>query len=149
MQSMNTKSIRLGILLLVLLSAALVLILRTWYQQNYGCQNGKTPIKNYLVTMDANQQEYLIEQSREFANAHEFRFDVAYYTPNHEEFLVDLTRTDMEIIITNSFTQGEFEISVYNNNCIRPTATSDIEGLVGDLKSLISKVPGATITEEK
>ena len=99
--------------------------------------------------MDANQQEYLIEQSREFANVHGFRFDVVYYTPNHEEFLVDLTRTDIEIIITNSFTQGEFEISLYNNNCIRPTTTSDIEGLVTDLKSLIREIPSATITEEK
>jgi hypothetical protein len=146
---MNTKPAKIGILLLVLLSISVVLGLRKWYQQNKDCQNGKTPIKNYLVTIDVNQEDRLIEQSREFASAHGFRFDVVYYTPTHDEFLVDLTRRDVEIIITNSFTPGEFEISLYNNNCIRPTQVSDIGGLVQDLYATINKIPDAIITEEK
>jgi hypothetical protein len=144
---MNTKPIRIGILLLVLLSAGVVLTLRTWYRQDYDCQTGKTPIKDYLVTMDATPPQTLIEQSRGFATEYGFGFDVVYYTPNHQEFLVDLTSKNIEITITNSFAQGEFEVSIYNNNCIHPTQIGDISGLVQGLQSIINKIPNATITE--
>lgn len=123
--------------------------LRVWIDQNHNCMNGKQPLKDYLVVTNSNQQEFLIELSRRFASEHGFRFDIVYYTSNQNEFLVDLIRKDVEIIITNSFSQGEYEVSFYNNDCVHPTSASDIEGLATYLKRLISEIPSVRITEKK
>jgi len=91
----------------------------------------------------------LIDQSKKFADKHGFRFQIAYYTPNGTDFSIWLKRKDVEVITSTPFKPGEFDIGFYNNDCIHPTVASDIEGLVSDLKSLISEIPSVRITEEK
>jgi hypothetical protein len=95
-----------------------------------------------MVTLDRSQQKQLIEQSRKFAEKYGFKFQIEYYTFNHENFLIDLRRKDIEIIASNpGFDLGTYFIGFYNYDCIHPTVTSDIQGLVSDLKSHINEIP--------
>lgn len=120
-----------------------------WYQQMTDCHDGNLPLRSLEVTIDVSQQPQLIEQFNKFAEENDFKFHIIKYTPNGEDFLLQLTRKDLEVSATNPFALGEFKVGFYNNDCTHPTAVSDIDGLVNDLKSYISEIPGATITDEK
>jgi hypothetical protein len=103
-----------------------------------------------MLTIDPNQQELLIKQSREFADARGFKFDIAYYTPKGENFLIDLRRKDIEVIIANAmFHSDDFDVDFYDSDCIRPSAASDTIELAADLESHLREIPGAKFTEER
>ena len=119
-----------------------------WYDMWISCHNGRSPLESLEITIDVSQQQQLIEQFNKFADKNSFKFHIIKYTPNGEEFLIDLIRKDIKVIARNPFTLGEFKVGFYNNDCIHPTVASDIDGLVSDLKNLISEIPNATIVEQ-
>lgn len=119
------------------------------YQKMTSCYNGRLPLRSIHLTIDISQNQQLIEQSEKFADNYGFKFDIAYFTPSGQDFRIDMTRKDIEVITVSPFKLGEFRIGFYNNDCLHPTVASDIEGLVTDLKSLISEIPSVRITEEK
>lgn len=122
----------------------------SWYKKTTECFKDRPPLRGFVLTINRGQQKLLVEQSQKFANGHEFKFDVVYYTPQGNDFLIDLIRKDVEVAITNtSFDLNKFYISFVNYDCIHPTVASDIGGLYNDLKSLISEIPDAKLTEEK
>jgi hypothetical protein len=133
----------------VALSLLAIFGLRAWYRHSTDCQYGKLPLRSFFVNVDAVQHEELIHQAQEYAVKHDFKFDVVYYTPNQDQFLVNLTRKDVQIIISNPFKSGEFKIGLYNNDCLHPAQVSDINGFVQDLQTSINKIPDATFSEEK
>jgi hypothetical protein len=149
MISNKSNSIRIGCLLSLFLStvAGIGIIIR--YQQMTSCYNNRPPLREFVVNINTDQSQELIEQSRKFANKHGFRFQIAYYTPDGIDFSIWMERKDVEVIARSPFTPGEFEIGFYNYDCINPTVASDIDGLVSDLKSLVIEIPSATITDEK
>jgi hypothetical protein len=119
------------------------------YQKMTSCYNDRPPLRTFTVNINTSQVQKLIEQSQKFADKHGFRFQIAYYTPDGIDFSIWMERKDVEVIARSPFTPGEFEIGFYNYDCINPTVASDIDGLVNDLRSLISEIPSARITEEK
>lgn len=135
----------------ILLLACLVsgIGLAIWYQKTTSCYNGNTPLKSFTANIDATQQAQLIEEFRKFGTKNGFKFHIAYYTPNHKQFLIELTRKDIEVIASDPFDSGEFIVGFYNHDCIHLTAVSEIGGLVSELKDFISEVPNVMITEEK
>jgi hypothetical protein len=92
------------------------------------CYDGRLPLKSLDVTIDVSQQTQLIEQFRKFDRKNDFGFDINYYTPDGNDFLIDLKRKDIEVISTNPFTLGGFEVYFYNNDCSYPTSGTDIGG---------------------
>lgn len=136
-----TGGLLLGILLCLMIAR---------YQQMNSCFKERLPLRSFMVTLERSQQKQLIEQSRKFADKHGFKFHIEYYTLNHENFLIDLTRKDIEITASNPGSDlGTYFIGFYNYDCIHPTVASDVDGLVTDLKSSMSEIPSARITEEK
>lgn len=92
----------------------------------------------------------MIEQSQKFADANGFKFDIVYYTPQGDDFLIDMTRKDVEVVISNnSFHLDKFAVDFVNYDCIHPTVTDDIYDLVDDLLNFLKDIPNATITEGK
>lgn len=43
----------------------------------------------------------------------------------------------------------KFCVNFYDYDCTHPTVASDLEGLMSELKGLISEIPNVTITEER
>ena len=120
------------------------------YQKMVDCFKVRHPLKSFVLSIDRSQQKTLIEQSRKFSDKYGFQFDVAYFTPNREDFRIDMIRKDVEVVILNlPMNLDHYDVAFYNFDCDHPTVASDIEGLVTDLKSLIGKIPSAIITEEK
>jgi hypothetical protein len=130
-----------------LLLGMLLCLMIARYQQMNSCFKDRAPLRSFMVTLE---QQQLIEQSRKFAEKYGFKFQIEYYTLNHENFLIDLTRKDIEVTASNpGFDLGTYFIGFYNYDCIHPTVAWDVDGLVTDLKSLISEIPSVKITEEK
>ena len=119
------------------------------YQKTNGCYNDRPPLRSIDLSIDTSQSQQLIEQSKKFADKHGFKFQIAYYARNGTDFSIWMERKDVEVVTSSPFKTGDFSIEFYNNNCLHPTVASDIVDLVSDLKSLVSEIPSATITEEK
>lgn len=146
----RSKSLRMGCLLLGLLFCLLGGFGIVRYQKMVNCFEVRPPLKSFVLTIDRSQQEVLIEQARKFADKYQFKFDIAYFSQNSENFRIGMIRKDVELVILNTIVDlDHYDVLFYNYDCDQPTVVSDIEGLVADLKSLISEIPSASITEEK
>jgi len=142
------KLLTAGCVLLGLLCCTVGAVTVSWYKKSTECFKDRPPLSSFVITIDRAQQKMLIEQSQKFASKHGFKFDIAYYTPQGDDFLINMRRKDVEVAINNnSFHLDKFSVDFYNFDCIHPTFASDIDGLVSDLKSLISEIPTARITE--
>jgi len=146
----RSKSRGIGCLILILLFFLVGGIGIIKYQKMVDCFKVRHPLKSFVLTMDRNQQKLLIEQSRKFAAKYGFKFDIAYFTPNREDFRIDMIRKDVELVILNTPVDlDHYGVAFYNFDCDHPTAASEIDGLVNDLKISIREIPSTTITEEK
>ena len=101
MMSKNMKSLTTGCLLVGLLFCLAGVAAVSWYKKTTECFKDRPPLSGFVLTINRSQQGLLIEQSQEFADKHGFKFDVVYYTPNGQEFLIDMTRKDLEVTISN------------------------------------------------
>jgi hypothetical protein len=119
------------------------------YQKTNGCYNDRPPLRSIDLSIDTSLSQLLIGQSKKFADEHGFQISTAYYDQHGRDFSIWMERKDVEVIINSPFNPGEFSIGFYNNDCLHPTVASDTDGLVTDLKSLISEIPSARITEVK
>ncbi|MGA7193784.1 MAG: hypothetical protein WBW94_09145 [Anaerolineales bacterium] len=139
----------LGILLCLLSGIGVKTMIDKWNSQN-SCFNDRAPLSSFTLTLDRSKQNQLIQTSQKFAIQNGFKFHIEYFTPDHEDFVVDGIRKDTEVVIGNTYNYKDiYFVSFYNYDCIHPTIASDIDGLVNDLKSSISQIPTATITDMK
>ncbi len=145
----RSKLFTVGCLLLGLLFCIVGVMTLTWYKKTTECFKVRPPLRSFAVTIDTSQSQQLIEQLQKFADQNGFKYQIAYYTPNGEDFSVWMDRKDIEVVVRNPFDPGEFKIGFYNYDCIHPTVASDIGDLFNDLKAFISEIPSAKITEEK
>lgn len=145
----RSKSI-IGWCLLGILLCIIGVTVLTRNEKMTSCYNSRPPLRRINVNIDLSQSQQLIEQAKKFASKHSFEFQIAYYTPTGTNFSIWMKRKDVELIIWNTIVDPDnFDANFYNNDCIHPTAASDIDGLVNDLKIFISELPSAKITEEK
>ncbi len=146
----RSKPFVVGCLVLGLLFCSTGVATVGWYKRSNECFENRSPLTGFVVIIDEGQQKLLIEKSQKFAGRYGFKFDIVYYTPQSTHFLIDITRKDVEVIISNtSFDLGKFYVYFYNYDCIHPTVASDIGDLVDDLKTLVNEIPDAKITEDK
>lgn len=132
--------------LAICLVAALVLV--GWWQLTTSCYNHRPPLSSFDLTLDRSRQLQLIEQSQRFAETNGFRFQIVYYNPDHSDFLIDMTRTDVEILEgSNGLDLDSYLITFHNNDCIHPTVLADIKSLVNNFRGALAKIPGAAISE--
>ena len=120
-----------------------------WYQKTTDCFKSRPSLGSFVLTIDSDEHEFLIEESRKFADKHELKFDIVYYNSQGDNFLIDMRRKDVEVVIGNTIDLDKFYVDFYNYDCIHPTVTSDIVDLTSNLKSVLSEIPNATISEEK
>lgn len=146
-----------GVLLLILLCFAGGVFGIARYQKMTSCfgYDNRPVLASFEITINASQQQQLVEQFQKFAEDNRFKFHLGYLhsgyqtpTPDRRPFLIHLERKDIGIDAINHRAVGEFMIVFYNNDCIHPAVASDIESLVSDLKSRFSEIPNAVITEK-
>jgi hypothetical protein len=148
--SRSKSSIR-GFLVISLLCCVLGAVAFAWYQRNTACLNNRPPLSSFVVTVDQYQQRWLIKPSQRFADKNGFKFDMSYFDQHGRNFLIDMRRKDVEVVILNNVMDlDKFDVAFYNYDCVNPTVASDIASLVSDLKSSFQEdIPNVTITEEK
>jgi hypothetical protein len=120
----------------------------TIVEKKNGCYKERAPLRTIVVSLDTSQQEQLFELFREFADQYGFAIQIRQTTPTGKDFIIVMTHNDVEVIARNPFKWSEFIIGIYNNDCICPTPASDIDGLVTNLKSLLSEIPNAIISDK-
>lgn len=146
MPANRTNSVRVGCAVSLLLCLAGGIFLLSRYQNMTSCHNDRPPLISMGMTIDPSQSQQFIEQSRQFAFKHNFRFDKDY-DEQGDDFHVRMIRKDVEIIARSPFHPGGYEVGFYNYDCIHPIVASDIADLANDFKSFMSKIPTVTITE--
>ncbi len=134
-------------------AAALLVILGlavgAWFWMTTSCHNGNPSLVTFYVVANPSYEKQVVQAFQHFAENNGFSFAITYYTPNHDEFLMALTRKDTEILAGNgAYGLDKYDVHFYNNDCIHPTTAADIEGLVSALKALASTVPDAKVTAE-
>jgi hypothetical protein len=101
------------------------------------------------VTIDTSQREKFFDQLRKFADKHDFTIRIDPQPSGAEDFLIYMTREDLEIIGDNAFAPGEYGFGFYHADLLHPASDSAFEDLISDLESFINEVPGATFSVEK
>jgi len=146
----RSKFFTAGCLLVLLLFCITGVATVNWYKKSTECFKNRPPLRSFVITIGQSQQKLLIEQAQTFGKKYGFEFNIVYYTPQGDDFLIDLIRKDVEITITNTSSDtNEFYISFANYDCVHPTIASDIEGLVSNLKASFAEIPNVNISEEK
>lgn len=143
----RTKWARVGCSLGLLLVLVVGSVLFTRYQSATSCHDNELLLKSFTVTIDPSQDKQFIEQSRNYAFKHGFRFDVGPFVESNNDWRFRMIRKDVEVIARTPSAPGGYQIGFYNYDCIHPTLASDIEELVNDFKSFMSEIPAAMITE--
>jgi hypothetical protein len=101
------------------------------------------------ITIDISQREEFFDQLRKFADKHDFTILIDAQPSGDEDFLIYMTREDVEIIGDNAFTPGEYGFGFYHADLLHPVSELAFDDLIGDLKSFISEVPDATFSIKK
>lgn len=157
MSAKRTKLIIAGCLSFSLLGILLCLVgemvakteAENWNRQ-YSCFNDRAPLSGFTLTVDRSEQTQLIQVSRDFAEKYGFNFQIEFNTPDHETFLIEMTRKDLDVTVANTGNNPDtYYVGFYNNDCIHPTVASDIGSLVNDLKNDMGQIPTGTITDVK
>ncbi len=149
MPSNYVRTVRIGFAVTLLLGLVGGILLFKWYQDILSCHTDRPPLIRMGMTIDPSQGQQLVEQSRQFAFKHSFRFDVAYSDPQNSDPHIRMVGKDVEVITRSPSNLGAYEVEFYNYDCIHPVAASDITDLVNDFKSFMNKIPNAAITEEQ
>lgn len=140
---------RFGFLFLVpLLCLTGVLASAARYNALHGCIYDAAPLRSLDITIDPEQSGELAQVLIKFAEENKFRYKIAYYSPDSEDFSVFMEREDVRVFVGSPFTRGEFGIYFHNNDCIHPTVATEISGLVKNLEASIGEIPNVTITHE-
>lgn len=147
MPTNRTTSVRIGCAVtLLLLFAGGILLLRRYQAMSSCHDDDRPPLASMHVTIDPSQDEQFVEQSRQFAFKHNFRFDLGDPDQPGNNLRVHMIRKDVEVIAKIPSLPGGYEIGFYNYDCSHPTLASDIGDLVDDFKSFMSAIPNVTIT---
>lgn len=145
----RTQSVRVGCALSLLVGLVGGILLFARYQEATTCHTDNTdkpPLISMGVTIDPSQVRQFVEQSRQFAFKHNFRFDTDEDEQGGDTH-VRMIGKDVEIIARSPSNPGGYEVGFYNYDCIHPVVASDITDLVNDFKSFMNQIPNTTITE--
>jgi hypothetical protein len=109
-----------------------------------------TSIKSVRVTIQADQQELLFDQLRQFAKKEFFAIRITT-TSFDSSYHVEMWREDVQIGGSFYPDSGELGLGLLRNSFEQrppqPISVAVLEDLANDLQSFISEVPSAIITE--
>jgi len=105
--------------------------------------------RSIVVTIDTSRRDEFFDQLRKFADKHNFKVQIDVQPSGPEDFLIYMTREDVEIAGGNYFAPGEYKIFFYHADLRNSAPESVLDDLVNELKSFVSEVPGTTFSVEK
>jgi hypothetical protein len=147
MQPQRVKTARVGCVVSLVLVLAIGGVFWMRYQRTISCHDNRLLLRSMAVAIDPSQAKQLVEQSRNFAFKHGFRFDIGPFGENNSDWRFRLIRKDVEVIARSPSNSGAYEVGFYNYDCIHPTTNSAIDELVNDFKIFMIEVPTGMITE--
>jgi hypothetical protein len=109
----------------------------------------KLPTRKVTITIDISHRQEFFDQMRKFADKHDFTILIDAQPSGAEDFLIYMTREDIEISGLNVFAPGEYRLGFYDANRRQPAPKSVLDDLVSDLKRFVNEVPGTTFSVEK
>ena len=105
--------------------------------------------RSVVIAIDTSQRQEFFDQLQKFADKHDFTIQIDVQPSGAEDFLIFMTREDVEIAGGNYFAPGEYKIFLYHADLLHPAPKSVLDDLVSELKSFVSEVPGTTFSVEK
>ena len=113
--------------------------------------SSQLPIRSLIITIDETRQEELFAQLQKFADKHAFEIKIGhFFGTGGENFLFEMLRDDVYIHAGNVPSDLRvIYIRFYYKDRAHLAPKQVVDDLYNDLKSFISEIPDATITEEK
>lgn len=105
--------------------------------------------RSVVITIDTSHRQEFFDQLRKFADKHEITILIDTQPSGTEDFLIYMTRRDIEISGANVFSPGEYQFGFYHADLLHPAPESVFDDMVSDLESFINKVPNTTFSVEK
>ena len=101
-----------------------------------------------VITIDTSHRQELFDQLGKFADKNDFTIVIDAQPSGAEDFLIYMTREDIEISGANVFHPGEYELGFYHADLLHPASELAFDDLISELKSFVSEVPGAMFSVE-
>jgi hypothetical protein len=105
--------------------------------------------RSVVITIDTSHRQEFFDQLRKFAEKHDLTILIDAQPSDDEDFLIYMTREDIEISGANVFAPEEYQLGFYHADLLHPAPESVFDDLISDLESFISEVPSATFSLEK
>lgn len=105
--------------------------------------------RSVVITIDTSHRQEFFDQLRKFADEHDFTIAIDPQPSGTEDFLIYMTREDIEISGANVFAPGEYQLGFYHADLRHPAPESVLDDSVIELKSFVIEVPGTTFSVEK
>jgi hypothetical protein len=105
--------------------------------------------RSVVITIDTSHRQEFFDQLRKFADKHDFKILIDTRSSGSEDFLIEMTREDIEISGANVFAAGEYQLGFYHADLLHPAPESTFDDLISDLESFINEVPDTTFSVEK
>ena len=105
--------------------------------------------RSVVITIDTSYRQEFFDQLQKFADEHDFTIQIDAQPSGAEDFLIYMTRGDIEISGANVFSPGEYQLGVYHADLLHPAPDSAFDDLINDLKRFVIEVPGAIFSVEK
>lgn len=119
-------------------------------EKNKGTETSQQiPKRRIAVTIKNGQQMELFNQFQKFSDEQGFAIRIAPTTPSGEDFMVQMWRQDVKILVLNSFDPEVFTIYFSDTDRVSPTSEWAYSDLVNDIKSYIIEIPNVIITDDK
>ena len=110
---------------------------------------GQAPLKGLRIEIAIDQREILFTRLREFAQSHNFAYDLTFYDKDKKIFLVALQRDDLEIrVVDTPKDPTQIRLSFYKSRSSDSVSPTMVDTLFGELKRSISEIPNVRVTEE-
>ena len=99
-----------------------------------------------VVIDDVEQRDRLFDQLRKFSDKHAFAIRIAPTRPEGKNFLIQLWREDIKLVMVNPFEEGKYRIYFYKNS-IYAVPEDILNLLVLELKGFLTETSGVIVTE--
>ena len=111
---------------------------------------GQAPIKGMRIKIEVNQREILFTRLQEFAQSHNFSYDLTFYDKDKMIFLVTLHRNDLKISVADiPKSPTQIRLSFYESRRSDSVSQEMVDTLFSELKKSISEIPDVIVTEER
>jgi hypothetical protein len=135
------RRLLVGIALIVLISGAGIAA-----RSFVNLSNEEMPIRAVKIVIPKGTQNEYVDQIRRFADLDAFAIRVSHSSPDAEDILVQLWRSDVNMDSVNASDTGAqditFEIGIYKSANIQIPSAS-IDQLVADLQKTVGHIKGA------